>query len=296
VGRSAIVPHVRRIGALLAAGAGVMSDTSSPTGAVPLARTRGLVKRYSSGGGLLAGARRAREVVAVDGVDLDIAAGMTTALVGESGCGKSTLGRLILALEAPTAGRVEYRGRDLAGLDAAALRGFRRSAQVVFQDPYGSLNPRLTVGSMLREALGVHGLARGAEARGRAEALLERVGLPADAAGRYPHEFSGGQRQRVGIARALSVEPEFIVLDEPVSALDVSVQAQILNLLRELQAELGLTYLFVSHDLGVVRNLADRIVVMHRGRVVEQGATARLLSAPDADYTRRLLAAVPRIP
>lgn len=274
-----------------------MSDSSATPGAAPLVRARGLAKRYASGRGSIASAwRRAPEVLAVDGVDLEIATGVTTALVGESGCGKSTLGRLLLALEAPTAGRVEYRGRDLAGLDAGALRSFRRSAQVVFQDPYGSLNPRLTVGSMLREALGVHGIARGNEARRRVEELLDRVGLPGDAAGRYPHEFSGGQRQRVGIARALSVEPEFIVLDEPVSALDVSVQAQILNLLRELQRDLGLTYLFVSHDLGVVRNIADRIVVMHRGRIVEQGTADRVLSAPRVDYTRLLLAAVPRIP
>jgi ABC-type microcin C transport system duplicated ATPase subunit YejF len=262
----------------------------------------GLVKRYGSGRGsagqVPAGrvSARAHQVVAVDGVDLDIPAGVTTALVGESGCGKSTLGRLLLALEPPTAGRVEYRGCDLALLDAAALRTFRRSAQVVFQDPFGSLNPRLTVGSMLREALAVHGIARGAEALRRVEGLLGRVGLSPDAAARYPHEFSGGQRQRIGIARALSVEPEFVVLDEPVSALDVSVQAQILNLLRELQREFGLTYLFVSHDLGVVRNLADRIVVMHEGRIVEQGDADRVLSAPEAAYTRRLLAAVPRIP
>jgi len=274
-----------------------VSASSGRSDAAPLVRAVGLVRRYASGRGSVERAsRRALQVVAVDGVDLDIPAGLTTALVGESGCGKSTLGRLLLALEPPSAGRVEYRGRDLAGLDAAALRAFRRRAQVVFQDPFGSLNPRLTVGSMLREALGVHGIARGDDARGRVEALLERVGLPADAAGRYPHEFSGGQRQRIGIARALSVEPEFVVLDEPVSALDVSVQAQILNLLRELQREFGLTYLFVSHDLGVVRNLADRIVVMHQGRIVEQGAADRILSTPEAAYTRRLLAAVPRIP
>jgi len=260
---------------------------------VPLVRAVGLVKRYASG---RATSRRGHEVVAVDGVDLAVPSGLTTALVGESGSGKSTLGRLLLALEPPTAGRVEYRGVDLADMGAAALRAFRRRAQVVFQDPFGSLNPRMTAGAMLREALTVHGIAAGAGARRRAEGLLERVGLTADAVDRYPHEFSGGQRQRVGIARALSVEPEFIVLDEPVSALDVSVQAQILNLLRELQRESGLTYLFVSHDLGVVRNLADRIVVMHEGRIAEQGPADRVLSAPEADYTRRLLAAVPRIP
>jgi len=239
---------------------------------------------------------RGHRVTAVDGVDLEIPAGLTTALVGESGCGKSTLGRLLLRLERPTAGRVEYRGRDLAELDAAGLRAFRRRGQIVFQDPFGSLNPRLTVGSMLREALSVHGLARGGDADVRVEELLRRVGLAPEAARRYPHEFSGGQRQRIGIARALSLEPEFVVLDEPVSALDVSVQAQILNLLQELQAELGLTYLFVSHDLAVVRHLADRIVVMRGGRVVETGAADRVLAEPAHDYTRRLLAAVPRIP
>jgi len=272
-----------------------VNDDRRPRDDSPLLRAVDLVKSYRTARG---GARGGpgHDVRAVDGVSLDVPTGMTTALVGESGCGKSTLGRLLLALEPPTRGRVEYRERDLAALDAAELRAFRRRAQIVFQDPFGSLNPRLTVGSMLREALHVHGLARGGAATARVGELLDRVGLGADAALRYPHEFSGGQRQRVGIARALSVEPEFIVLDEPVSALDVSVQAQILNLLRDLQGELGLTYLFVSHDLGVVRNVADRIVVMRAGRVVENGETDRVLSAPEHDYTRDLLAAVPRIP
>ena len=262
----------------------------------PLVRAVAVKKVYATGRASTASGRRVRSVVAVDDVTLDVPAGLTTALVGESGCGKSTLGRLLLALEPPTSGRVEYRERDLASMEAGELRAFRRHAQVVFQDPFGSLNPRLTVGSMLREALQVHGLARGDAAAGRVAEVLERVGLGPDAAHRYPHEFSGGQRQRVGIARALSVDPEFIVLDEPVSALDVSVQAQILNLLRELQRDLRLTYLFVSHDLGVVRNLADRIVVMRAGRVVEMGEADRVLSAPEQDYTRNLLAAVPRIP
>jgi ABC-type glutathione transport system ATPase component len=262
----------------------------------PLLRAVGVRKVYSTGRASTAPGRQARSVVAVDDVTLDVPAGSTTALVGESGCGKSTLGRLLLALEPPTAGRVEYRERDLASMDAAELRTFRRQAQVVFQDPFGSLNPRLTVGSMLREALHVHGIARGDAAANRIAEVLERVGLGPGAAHRYPHEFSGGQRQRVGIARALTVDPEFIVLDEPVSALDVSVQAQILNLLRDLQRDLGLTYLFVSHDLGVVRNLADRIVVMRAGRVVETGEADRILSRPERDYTRDLLAAVPRIP
>ena len=270
------------------------------TPADPLLRAVGVTKRYStvrgSGRPSVGRVAAARHVVAVDGVDLDVPAGLTTALVGESGCGKSTLGRLLLRLEPPTAGRVEYEGRDLAKLDARELRAFRRQAQIVFQDPYGSLNPRLTVGSMLREALSVHDLVRGRELGARVSALLERVGLDPATAGRYPHEFSGGQRQRIGIARALSLEPRFIVLDEPVSALDVSVQAQILNLLRDLQVELELTYLFISHDLAVVRNLADRIVVMHAGRVVERGHTERVLTDPSHEYTRRLLAAVPHIP
>lgn len=265
--------------------------------APPIARAVALRKTYVSGRGSPGGMfSRAHEIHAVDGVDLEIVAGRTTALVGESGCGKSTMGRLLLALEPPTAGHVEYRGRDLAELSRPDLRAFRRKAQIVFQDPFASLNPRQSVGSMLREVLAVHGLAKGQEAAARIAALLDRVGLGGDAAGRYPHEFSGGQRQRIGIARALSVEPEFLVLDEPVSALDVSVQAQILNLLRELQAELGLTYLFVSHDLGVVRHVADRIVVMRAGKIVEAGDAGEVLRRPRESYTRDLLAAVPRLP
>ncbi|MGD8495369.1 MAG: ATP-binding cassette domain-containing protein [Gemmatimonadales bacterium] len=274
----------------------VERELSGAAAGAPLLRTVDLVKVYEGGRGPVAPGGRKLEVVAVDGVSFDVPAGATTALVGESGCGKSTLGRLVLALEPPTSGRVEFRGRDLASMDAPQLREFRRHSQIVFQDPFGSLNPRLTVGSMLREALLVHEIARGDAAVERVTGLLERVGLDPEAASRYPHEFSGGQRQRIGIARALSVEPEFLVLDEPVSALDVSVQAQILNLLRELQEEMGLTYLFVSHDLGVVRNLADRIVVMRAGRVVETGDAATILSAPQREYTRNLLAAVPRIP
>ena len=227
---------------------------------------------------------------------MEIVQGLTTALVGESGCGKSTTGRLVLRLEAPTSGSVVYRGRDLAAMPAGELRAFRRRAQIVFQDPFASLNPRMTVGSMLREVLAVHGLAGGAESGSRIDDLLDRVGLAPEAARKYPHEFSGGQRQRVGIARALAVEPEFIVLDEPVSALDVSVQAQILNLLRDLQSDLGLTYLFVSHDLAVVRNLSDRVLVMRAGRIVEAGDADQVLSAPEHEYTSELLAAVPQIP
>jgi peptide/nickel transport system ATP-binding protein/oligopeptide transport system ATP-binding protein len=259
-----------------------------------LIRATGLTKYYQSSRSPTGGKRG--RVVAVAGVDFEVYEGMTTALVGESGCGKSTTGRLLLRLESPSAGTVEYRGRDLAAMNPGDLRAFRRQAQIVFQDPFASLNPRMTVGSMLREVLTVHGLATASEARPRIDRLLDRVGLPHDASGRYPHEFSGGQRQRVGIARALAVEPEFMVLDEPVSALDVSVQAQILNLLRDLQADLGLTYLFVSHDLAVVRNLSDRVLVMREGQIVEAGCAEGIFSAPKHEYTAELLAAVPQIP
>ena len=269
--------------------------TGSAGGDAVLARVVGASMRYASGRGGPRG-RRSLEVLALDAVDLEVSRGRTTALVGESGSGKSTLGRLLLALEAPTAGRVEFEGRDLARLDRRELLAFRRRAQIVFQDPFGSLNPRQTVRATLAEALTVHELVPPGGIDRRIDELLIRVGLPGDAARRYPHEFSGGQRQRIGIARALSVEPEFVVLDEPVSALDVSVQAQILNLLRDLQAELGLTYLFVSHDLAVVRNLADRVVVMRAGRVVEAGSAEKVLTAPSSEYTRSLLAAVPQIP
>ncbi len=261
----------------------------------PILRAEGLEKRYSSGRSGPVGLRRSVQVDAVRGIDLELRAGETLALVGESGSGKSTTGRLLLGLESPSAGRVLYRGRDLAGFDRTAWSTFRRRTQIVFQDPYGSLNPRLTVGGMLLEALKFHGLAREQGASERITELLTLVGLDPSAAARYPHEFSGGQRQRIGIARALSVEPELIVADEPVSALDVSVQAQVLNLLADLQVKLGLTYLFIAHDLAVVRHVADRTAVMFEGTIVEQGPTGRVFADPRHPYTRALLSSIPRV-
>jgi peptide/nickel transport system ATP-binding protein len=232
-------------------------------------------------------------VRAVEDVSFTIGAGEAFGLVGESGCGKSTVARALLRLVEPDAGRVLYRGEDLRTATGPALKALRRKLQIVFQDPYSSLDPRQSIGSALVEPMRVHGLAEGAEARRRAAALLEEVGLPPAALDRFPHEFSGGQRQRIGIARALTVEPELIVADEPVSALDVSVQAQVLLLLKELRQRRGLAFLFVSHDLSVVRWFCDRVAVMYLGRIVEEGPAARVLADPLHPYARMLRDASP---
>ena len=232
---------------------------------------------------------------AVDGVSFTLDRGQTLGLVGESGCGKTTLARTILRLIPATSGQVHFEGRDVLALRGAALRALRRDMQIVFQDPLGSLNPRLRVESIVGEALTVHRLvSSAAERRERVAELLRRVGLSPDALWRYPHEFSGGQRQRIGIARALALRPKLIICDEPVSALDVSIQSQILNLLNELQTEFGLSYLLIAHNLAVVRHASDRVAVMYKGRIVELAPTDELFDNPQHPYTRTLLAAVPR--
>ena len=237
--------------------------------------------------------RHVGDVKAVDGVSFDIERGETLGLVGESGCGKTTVGRTILRLYDPTEGRIIFDGNDISELSQSGMRKLRGRMQMVFQDPYSSLNPRQAVGNLIAEPLKVHGIATGADVCQRVEKLLDVVGLPAAAAGRYPHEFSGGQRQRIGLARALALNPDLIVVDEPVSALDVSIQAQMVNLLEELQAEFDLTYLFIAHDLAVVRHISDRIAVMYLGKIVEVASADELYVSPRHPYTMALLSAVP---
>jgi oligopeptide/dipeptide ABC transporter ATP-binding protein len=237
--------------------------------------------------------RRAGAVHAVDGVSLSVAEGEVLAIVGESGCGKSTLGRVMLRLIEPDSGAVRFAGEDLASLSPAALRARRRDMQIIFQDPFGSLDPRMTVAQAIAEPLRLHRLVPRTEEPARVAELLRRVGLRPESAGRWPHEFSGGQRQRIAIARALASNPRLIIGDEPVSALDVSVQAQVINLLRDLIRDLRLTFVLVSHDLGVVRHVADRVAVMYLGRIVEEGPAEEVLGAPRHPYTRALVAAMP---
>jgi oligopeptide transport system ATP-binding protein len=257
----------------------------------PLLQVRDLKKHFPLRGGFWG--RTRAWVHAVDGVDFDLPEGQTLAIVGETGCGKSTTGRLVLRLLEATSGEIMYRGVNLGSLGREELRGLRREMQIIFQDPYSSLNPRRTIGQTVGEPLVIHGESSRRDLRDRVVELLERVGLKAGDLGRYPHEFSGGQRQRVGIARALALRPRLIVADEPVSSLDVSIQAQVVNLLLDLQSELGLTYLFISHDLGLVEHISDSLAVMYLGRIVESGPVEDIYRHPRHPYTEALLASVP---
>lgn len=264
---------------------------SEPAGSL-LVQAEGLSKHFPVRSGLLR--RQTGTVRAVDGLDLQIRAGETVALVGESGCGKTTVGRLLVRIHRPTSGRIEVAGTDISTLEGEALRSMRPRMQMIFQDPMASLNPRLKVGEIIAEPLREHSRMRAVERQDRVAELMQAVGLDPTLMRRYPHEFSGGQRQRIGIARALALNPCFVVCDEPIAALDVSIQAQVVNLLEDLQERFGLTYLFISHDLAVVRHIADRVAVMYLGRIVEIGPRDALYENPQHPYTRALLSAVPR--
>jgi oligopeptide transport system ATP-binding protein len=258
----------------------------------PLLEVESLVKHFPVKRGLLID-REVDRVRAVDGVSLSVARGETLGLVGESGSGKSTLCRTVLQLTKPTSGSVRFEGREIAGLSRRQMRPMRRKMQMIFQDPYASLNPRKRIGQVIGDPLRLQGVASGSEMRARVQELLDHVGLPPESYNRFPHEFSGGQRQRIGIARALALRPTLIFADEPVSALDVSIRAQIVNLLDDLQDEFDLTYVFVAHDIGVVRHVSDRIAVMHDGKIVEEGPADSVCEHPRDPYTKTLLAAVP---
>ncbi|HEX6206173.1 MAG TPA: ATP-binding cassette domain-containing protein [Solirubrobacterales bacterium] len=258
----------------------------------PLLEVTDLVKHFPIKRGVLID-REVDQVRAVDGISFEVERGETLGLVGESGSGKSTACRAVLQLTKPTSGSVKFEGREIAGLGRRQMTPLRREMQMIFQDPYASLNPRKRIGQIVGDPLKRQGVASGSALRRQVQELLERVGLSAEHYNRFPHEFSGGQRQRVGIARALALKPKLVICDEPVSALDVSIQAQIVNLLDDLQDELGLAYLFVAHDIGVVRHIADRIAVMNEGRIVEQGSADQVCEQPKHEYTKKLLAAVP---
>jgi oligopeptide transport system ATP-binding protein len=267
-----------------------VNDSASP--GAPLLEVTDLVKHFPIKRGILID-REVDQVKAVDGVSFRVEQGETLGLVGESGSGKSTACRAVLQLIKPTSGSVKFEGREISGIGRREMRPLRREMQMIFQDPYASLNPRKRIGQIVGDPLKRQGIASGSELRRQVQELLERVGLSSEHYNRFPHEFSGGQRQRIGIARALSLKPKLVICDEPVSALDVSIQAQIVNLLDDLQDEFGLAYLFVAHDIGVVRHISDRIAVMNEGKIVEQGSADQVCENPQDEYTKKLLAAVP---